>query len=493
MWRQTLRPVVAASLVAFSWVVCAQPATNDPKATATNGLFSLPDLDNADHYYVIEIVAPDEAKKRAPIVLPKGVSAFKLSPGVMPKGAWSWRYERSPLSLAAIEPIEPKQGVIPNGDLVGEETPYIAFRWRTVPGATKYKLTYTSTTLGEERRGPAPKPTSVEVDLALILEETNQTEIAGTTIKSNPGTSVTWKVEGFNAAGIKLAESAEVQSSIEAPVYARAKARGWSLQRSDTIDKENKAQAATFGYARSSTEGKERDAAYQTEFALIWQGKQFDDTFLDGYVFPRFSLEARLHSSGEKKKSDAIRARYGVMLLHRNAETTLNLKYETDAKVETKKGLVELIVYPTMGPFWRYLGGAEKTKDMFYNYRRGTTPGVQFMVGPSVGIEVGKTFEAGTSTETEDTIVRYVGNLRTDLELNFLSRALGLPRVSAFGQATYRYLPREDTERSNHYAATGLEFFLTPGLSLSLRYSVGKDSPTFLWTRSANASIGVKF
>lgn len=482
--------------------VAAERASNDPNAKFTNGVFELPELKSAQQYYVIVVEEADEAQKREPIVLPRGVTAIRLSAIAQPKGRWTWRYELAPEIFQRISLLEPAIGMVPLGELRGEKADEIMFRWRAQPEVASYRLTYWVTTpslwpAGDE---PPAKPATVDIDAKAQHQDTGQADFNAAMIKLPPGAIVRWKVEGFGSTGIKVAESDDVKSTLATPWYAALKRNGLSLQRADQLLSPDKAaQPATFGYARSSVEataGAARDysSVYQTEFALLWNGTPFVTKPFGLDAVPRASVEARLHSSGADKATDAVRARAGVTLIGDSSEIVANVKYESDGKLDTKKGLLELAITPTGSIFglpWPSADGA--SRDMFGNVPLRALPPATIAITPTAGLELGKTFEVGTSTETKDSIVRYFGIVRADVELNSLALALLLPRVSAFGQVIYRYLPNADGDQSPVFTTAGLDFYVTSNVAISFRYGIGRDAPNFLWARNASVNLGLQF
>ena len=59
--------------------------------------------------------------------------------------------------------------------------------------------------------------------------------------------------------------------------------------------------------------------------------------------------------------------------------------------------------------------------------------------------------------------------------------------------ATHWHLPREVHERNFHISKSGLSFGLSDVVSFDLSYSVGREAPTFKFTRTGSAGFGLKF
>jgi hypothetical protein len=119
-------------------------------------------------------------------------------------------------------------------------------------------------------------------------------------------------------------------------------------------------------------------------------------------------------------------------------------------------------------------------------------PAFQFAWQPAVGIELGKTFDVGSSSERSTTVWRQRVDLRLDARLNKLANLLRIPTVIVFLQSTYWHLPGEDADEFT-YSKAGSSFQITPELSLEMSYSVGHDSPNFRFSRSGIVGFGIKF
>ncbi len=269
---------------------------------------------------------------------------------------------------------------------------------------------------------------------------------------------------------------------------------GFKFQRSDTLSPSSVGLPATFGYASSQKDGSDRSSSFQAEFAFVWESP----SVLPSGFAPRASLEAQLNSSGDKKANDLVRARIGASkMLHGSSEgtgieLTTNLKYETERKTGTKKGLIEVVATPIYGVLGTYWPGPPKPSQATQSLNYRVLPSIQIAPLLKFGAEIGKAFDTGTSTETGDTLVRYKTIGRLDTEFNFLASALSLRNVTGYLEATYWRLPRE-TKKSHHLAKTGLSFGLSDEISIDLSYSVGRDSPSFKFARSGIVGLGIKF
>lgn len=70
---------------------------------------------------------------------------------------------------------------------------------------------------------------------------------------------------------------------------------------------------------------------------------------------------------------------------------------------------------------------------------------------------------------------------------------LGTRDTSGFVEGTYWYLPRETLRKNAHVSRAGLNFTLTEELSLNMTYAVGREPPSFKYSRNANVGFGLKF
>lgn len=478
----------ATGLLAFSaFALGAVPATNNPAANFVSGMFLLPDLADPKDAYLI-IVEPKGGDEATQLSLPPGSTGLRVSIAALPQGEWTWKYKLSRQTVPAIQLETVKQVALSSLDI--PEGRY-SLAWRRVDGAKRYVVAGQSRT----KTSASDEPTWSKLEATCFASVCARNEIATKAIELKPGSEVKWSVSAVDEDGIVLAKSEEAHIQVENTWVQAASKSGFKLQRSDTLSKATATLPATLTYLSNQKDAAiTRSTAYQTEFALIYEGP--NDW---GGFWPRVSLEGKLTSTGDQKSGDALKFRAGgyQMLggsnLGEGTEFVANLKYETERKTGTKKGVVELGFTPIYGWLGRYWPGPPKKgqADAAGNYTR--LPWLQVAPVVSLGVDLGKTMEVGTSQETKDTIVRLRTTLRLDAELNAISYALGTNNVTAYLEGSYWRLPKEDGEKNYRLGKTGLTFGLTDYLSFDLAYTVGREAPTFKFTRTGSAGFGLKF
>jgi hypothetical protein len=406
----------------------------------------------------------------------------------LPKSEWSWRYKVSRQSLPPLQLETQKELGLSSQDVA---TGRYSLAWRRVDDAKTYVIagqTRTKTSASDE-------PVWGKLEATCFASVCARGEIATKAIELKAGSEVKWTVTAVDKDGIAIAKSEEAHIQVENTWVQAASKSGFKLQRSDTLSKATATLPATFSYLSSQKEGEgSRSTAYQAEFALIYDGPSDWSGF-----WPRISLEGKFTSRGEQKAGDALKFRAGGyrMLsgssLGEGTEFVANLKYETESKTGTKKGVVELGFTPIYGWLGRYWPGPPKQgqADAAGNYTR--LPWLQVAPVVSFGVDLGKTMEVGTSQETKDTVLRLRTTLRLDAELNAISYALGTNNVTAYLEGSYWRLPKEDGEKNYRLGKTGMSFGLTDYLSFDLAYSVGREAPTFKFNRTGTAGFGLKF
>jgi len=480
-------------------------STNDATSIYAASTFSLPAQLTAEENYVIQIYEDGKPEPRT-LSLPKGVTTITLSANALPRGLWRWQYYRRPMPTTELTVVQPSGADVRINPafLYGTDAKTeTLIRWEGVAGLKAYVVKVQA----PEPPGATPvtwgKAKSAEVDAVLQYEESGQSKFNWYQLGIQAGESYRVSIEGLDANKEVIAKGAPQIISVESPWYSNLRKAGIKLQRADTLAPKDKAvQAATFGFTsvdanRNSTDKADPSfRAYQTEFAVLWSG-----TNLAGIgkpeVIPKVSVEARLNSSGPNKSNDALKVRLGFTRYTYNGlagATAVNAKYETDGKTSIKKGVLELNFAPYFGVFGEFLPlvGAER-KDVLGNVIPELRPPVRFLLTPVLGVEAGRTLSAATSNEVRTSVIRYVAGLRVDSTLDFVARAMGIPQVVAFADNTHRWLPKEESLKRANYLAAGLDFVLLPSLSLSGRYSVGKDAPKFEWVRSVQIGLGISF
>jgi hypothetical protein len=481
---------VAIALWFFVSPVLAQikPATNDARATFENGMFLLPAPASPKDAYTI-VLEPAGDKPRA-LMLPAGSTGVRLADTALPPTAWTWRYTLQRAEIAPLVVLEPRQPSVTFADL-SRYGDAVHLAWQHAPGTKTYRVT-TKTDKASDLTTPPEWGTPSNTDLAATEYVNEERKVGFYDLPMKPAARIEWTVTALDADGQPMARSAPMVLTSGVPWSAELAKSGWKLQRSDTLSKENAAKAALFGYTATKKAGENKARAYQTEFAVIWDGSSTGER-LDFY--PRGSLEARLTSSGKSKDSDALKFRFGGyrLLASHPAEVVANLKYETASKDDTKKGLFELAYTPLIVPFARYYPTPDPSRtNAAGNYPPNALPPIQWMTQLTVGADLGKTFSVGSSSETKKSNFRQRANLRLDTQLNAVADVLRIPSVGLYLSSTYWHLSREEDDEHT-YSTTGITFQLTKEISFEAAYSVGADAPKFGFSRTGTVGFGLKF
>ena len=481
------RLTAAAALALCTSLAAATPAINDPAGQFTNGMFLLPELASSKDSYLI-IIEPKDAGEPIQMTLPPGITGVRVSTGALPSGQWTWKFKVSRQAVPALALQTERQVSLTSRDLPEGRFP---LAWKPVEGAKRYVITGQS----RVKTSTDDDPPWAKLEASCFASVCARGGVGTKAIELKAGSEVKWTVSAVDEDGIVLAKSEEARVQVENTWVQEASKSGFKLQRSDTLSQATATRPAIVSYLSSQKDdATSRSTAYQTEFAVIYESP----TERAGF-WPRASLEGKLTSSADQKSGDALRLRVGGyrMLggstLGEGTEFVGNLKYETERKNGTKKALVEVGFTPIYGWLGRYWPGPPKLgqADPSGNYAR--LPWLQVAPVFSFGAELGKTVDVGGSQETQDTVVRLRTTLRLDGEINALAYAIGINNVTAYLEGSHWHLPREDGEKNYRIGKTGLSFGLTDYLSFDLAYSVGREAPSFKFSRTGSAGFGLKF
>ena len=472
----------AAAVMLATWLVAvtalAQPAKNNSDAHYENGQFRLPPLLSPKDAYTILIDEGKPLPRR--LNLPEGVHGLSILPSALPPGALIWNLAVTRAMLPAVDVTTARDQKLRAQDL---DEGRVVVGWKAVQGAEKYRIA--GKVVDQERAGDDTAWTKLSVECILST-------CTGYGFQLKPGQQAKYTVAALDKNDVPIAESAEMEASVEPGLARQASTAGLKIQRSDTLNKAVMQEGALFSWAATEKGISKRSAAYRSEFALIWEppGKSYYGWF------PRVSLEAALTSSGEQKGSDALKFRVGGYNIWqpqagKGAELTGNLKYETERKTGTKKALVELAATPVFGWLGQYNEiGPARPRNAIGNFA--TPPLLVIAPVATFAAEIGKTLDLGTSNEKRDTVVRFRSTLRLDMEFPQAAAGLQLPRVAASLQATHWRLPRE-ADNGHSLGRASLIFGLTPEVSLEISHSVGRDAPVFTFSRVTSGGLGIKF
>jgi len=506
--RWTAAASVVPLIVAFTLSAGQTPAPetaalNASQSRYADGEFRLDDSAVGANGSEILISNNPQMTNAQQLLLPSGTNALRLAPRARPREPFYWTVRALPAAPVAqpsgtpnvsadIAVLDPKPGVtLPNRAI--DDQGKILFRWTRVPRANAYQV----------KLSPADHSQSIKIEVtgfnANPFELVNgHSEPREPYVRAKIDVAkekYEISIEAYTDKDFKelVATSSPVSFSIEPGVFSRLAKNHVSLQRSFTIEESEatRKQPATFGLLDES--GSPR--TYTTEFAIVWKG---ETSHTSPAVFtPKVSLEARLNSNGRNKNNDAIRARIGEDIDYRGEKfsswTAASLKYETSRAKSTAKGLAEIIFAPIFGDIGKDIGPDPKRPDYTGVIPIDQRQQYTYSYQPFAGIEMGDNIRVGTSNEKKGFLLRLLAKLRVSVSMDALAAQLGLRAVNLFCEETFRYLPLEDSSRAHNFVASGLDFFLTDDVSLSIRYNIGQDAPTFQQSRSFSTNIGLRF
>jgi hypothetical protein len=456
---------------------------NDTTARFEDSSFSLPDVSDPGDTYTIVIKAAD---KETSLKLPAGVTGLRIAKSALPQTPWTWFYRVQREKLASLTVEGPTENMLA-ANKVTHDSGRVLLYWRRDPIAKYYKVTMVSDDHPDAEPPSWGKESSAQVPRTFTKLNCDCEQYAWV---AKTGDRIKWKVTAYAEGDVAIAESEFRELAVEPPWSKSFHDKGFRLQRSDTLVPGDVGKPALFGYQSNQKEGNPRTSAYLTEFALIWEPNERDTTVRE--VFPRASFEAKLTSTGSDKPNDALRLRLGAYSPRDELKTILsgNLKYDTERRTGTEKGSVEFTITPTFLPFgYSHPQPRADQVDPARNWLR--LPGIAFTPSILFGGEVGRTFNVGSSLETRRNFTRARADLRFDVDLNFLARALKSPGVTAYAEGTYWRLWNADMNEVT-YSKTGASFKLTDEVSLEFSYAVGRDTPTFNFTRTGAISLGIQ-
>jgi hypothetical protein len=371
------------------------------------------------------------------------------------------------------------------------------FTWQRVPGARTYKLYTQADGAKDESDITICDPDQVDPPIA--------EDLPWGYVELEAGKTYHWRVEAFTNNPCRHDPTSQIIAKSEERMFGTAPNptkrftdAGFKLQRAFTLldSEEDQADPATFGF-QAQTGSK---PVFSTEFALLWKPKGEEVRFSKNVAaYFIASLEARLHSSGDEKQHDAVKARLSEDFYISNDNPTLpnflgahlfsSLKYETDHEADTKKVMLELLWAPQVkGEI-----GQELPKVTHYT---GRDPGglreFAYIWQPYLGLDAGKSTNVGKSLENGDAITRGVVRVTGRLSLLGVAERLNVARITLFADDYYRYLWHTSNQRGNNYLEAGADLYLTDNISIAFRGSVGRDAPDFEFTRTFGINLGLK-
>lgn len=253
--------------------------------------------------------------------------------------------------------------------------------------------------------------------------------------------------------------------------------RGFSLQKVVTGDEDE--EGATFSFLKSFG-GK---TVYATDFALIkdWRERGSGRT--------RYTTEASVEghlTSDESEAEDALRFGLTENLVTSLSNTDLvglhsylGGKLETDQKFTTKKLFFEAT--ETLTAVNYFMGQYSNTEDIRFRWR------------PYFILQAGHTFRRGQAAVPEDSVLRLIPRVHMDFSLDFISRALKIPRTLLFIDDKFYFLPLERDMKRTNFLDSGLEFDFTPNFGLTFNYKNGKSAPKFQHVHTFGGALTIRF
>ncbi|HZT60679.1 MAG TPA: hypothetical protein VFA21_18890 [Pyrinomonadaceae bacterium] len=269
-------------------------------------------------------------------------------------------------------------------------------------------------------------------------------------------------------------------------IFSRLSDKGFTLQK--TVAGTDATDGAQFSFLHTFN----KDTVYTANFALIYKHNLTNDGNGDHNAFwsTQFSVEGAL-TSDESQAEDAWIFRGGFIYDHggtsihqrlRGYYLSLDAKMESDQDFKTKKLTFEGQFIPTLQALNI---GAPRNPDYLKP--------VQFRWRPYFGLDVGHTFKRGGSSETGDTILRFVPRVRPALYLNFLSIPLGFTDTYVYADDTFYFLPLEDVKRRHNFFTSGFNIDVTPNFGLGLTYKNGETAPKFTRVNTLGGVLTVRF
>lgn len=469
------------SMVPAACAAAASAATNDPAATFQEGVFRLPPLADPKDKYTLTLLVPGE--KPQAIALPAGATGLILGSNALPAGPWSWSYRVQNKTTAPLDLVTP-DGLSYSINELGAHDDTVLLEWKGVAGASRYRIAVATEKDGGAGWGDDAR---TECKAAECLEPEDNTGHHLLQVKG--GKRYRWAVAAIDKDGFVIGQSEARTIGVRASNVAALQQAGWKLQRSDTISAKDAAKPALFSYVATQGAATPRSSAYAAQFAVIWTAPEA----VAPNVFPRVSAEARRTSSGGAKAGDVTRLRAGAYGAPQGYNWTAALKHERAHKDGTRKSMLELSITPIFGPFGQGINLPSldpSQRDSAGNIKRGQWPLVQITPSLTLSADYGKTHAAGASIESGDTIKRLRSDLRFDMLWTRAPKWLGVRSLSTYAEGSYWRLPGLG---SRHLAQAGISFGLTPEVSFDIAYVVGTDAPDFLFSRSTNVGLGVKF
>jgi hypothetical protein len=246
-----------------------------------------------------------------------------------------------------------------------------------------------------------------------------------------------------------------------------------------TIDGDTAKKPATFKYAHSVAKGTVASADFAVQY------RRGETTFRHESIQKVAYLEGVLKSHA-KDSDTALRPAVGLIHTMGHASFSLVtfgvLTHESDQSLHTRKLLADIDTTPS---YDRWAMGTAYPRDL------STEPPVQFLWEPTFGVNLGRTLDAGDSTEINKSVERYSARIDTVFYLNRIGQMLNLPRLNLEISDKGWLLPREDKTHRNLFSAS-LTFPFADKVSVGLSFKHGQQPPEFKRTHDYGLTVGLQ-
>jgi hypothetical protein len=207
---------------------------------------------------------------------------------------------------------------------------------------------------------------------------------------------------------------------------------------------------------------------------------------IGGTIFTtQASVEGHL-TSDESEAEDALRFGITQNLIStfnpakgNGLHSYLGAKLETDQKFITKKLFFEATETPTILRW--FIGKYSDTEEIRFRWR------------PYFTFQGGHTFRRGQTAIPEERVLRLIPRVHMDFSLDFISRALKIPRTLLYLDNKFYFLPIERDMKRANFLDTGLEFDFTPNFGLTFNYKNGKTAPKFEHVHTFGGALTIRF
>jgi hypothetical protein len=118
---------------------------------------------------------------------------------------------------------------------------------------------------------------------------------------------------------------------------------------------------------------------------------------------------------------------------------------------------------------------------------------LEFRWRPYFYLDVGHTIKKGMSSETDDTVLRFVPRARAELFLNCISQKLHFHQTLLYADDKFYRLPLENGAQTHNFFVSGLEFDINKNFGFAMTYKVGKEAPKFERVHTFGGAFTIRF